>query len=157
MDDIVDKLTQLGVDVIIPLETERVVVRIEENRRSRLERWQKIARSAAEQSRRNIIPSIPGILDFKAALAQAKSADLKLIPTLDGERKNLKEALTGCSFKDIFVLIGPEGDFTAQEVGQAVNSGFDPISLGDSVLRAETAAIAVAGYLRFYLMPDHSY
>ena len=151
MDDIVDKLTQLGVDVIIPLETERVIVRLEENRQSRLERWRKIARGAAEQSHRNIIPSIPGILDFKTALNQSKGSDLKLIPTLGGARKTLKEAVAGHPATEIFVLIGPEGDFTPREVEQAVNAGFIPISLGDSILRAETAAIAVAGYLRFYL------
>ena len=82
MDDIVDQLTQLGVDAIIPLETERVVVKIEGNRESRLERWKKIARSAAEQSRRNTVPEIPGILGLKEVLSLAGDADLKLIPTL---------------------------------------------------------------------------
>ena len=148
MDDIVDRLTQLGVDAIIPLETERVVVKMEGNRESRLERWKKIARSAAEQSRRNTVPEIPGILSFKEVLALAGEADLKLIPTLTAERKTLKEAL-GRGFKDVLVLIGPEGDFTDTEVQQAVGSGFIPVSLGSSVLRSETAAVAVASYLRF--------
>ena len=149
MDDIVDRLTQLGVDSIIPLETERVVVKIEDNRQPRLERWRKIARSAAEQSRRNTVPEIPGILGFKEVLALAGDTDLKLIPTLTAERKILKEALGRDQFKDILVLIGPEGDFTDKEVEQAVGVGFVPVSLGGSVLRAETAAVAVASYLRF--------
>lgn len=149
MDSIVDQLTQLGVDAIIPLETERVVVKLEDNRQSRLERWRKIALSAAEQSRRNIIPEIPGIFGFKEALTLAGDSDLKLIPTLAGESKTLREALSSSRFKNVLVLIGPEGDFTDREVEQALNAGFIPVSLGDSVLRSETAAVAVASYLRF--------
>ena len=149
MDDIVDKLTQLGVDAIIPLETERVIVKLDDNRQTRLERWRKIARSAAEQSRRNSLPEIPDILGMHEVLALAGEADLKLIPTLSGERITLKEVLAGRQFKNVLVLIGPEGDFTNQEIGLALKAGFTAVSLGGSVLRAETAAIAVAGYLRF--------
>jgi 16S rRNA (uracil1498-N3)-methyltransferase len=149
MDEIVDRLTQLGVDAIIPLETERVIVKLEENRLSRLARWKKIARSAAEQSQRNSLPEIPGILSFKEVLALAGDADLKLIPTLSGVRVTLRNALNGPEFKDVLVLIGPEGDFTDSELDQALAAGFVPVSLGDSVLRSETASMAVASYLLF--------
>jgi 16S rRNA (uracil1498-N3)-methyltransferase len=151
MDDIVDKLTQLGADAIIPLETERVIVKLDDNRQDRLDRWRKIARSAAEQSRRNSLPEIPGILDFNEVLGLAGEADLKLIPTLTGERKSLKEASGAGGYKNILVLIGPEGDFTAEEIEQALKAGFIGVSLGDTVLRSETAAIAVASYFRFAL------
>jgi 16S rRNA (uracil1498-N3)-methyltransferase len=95
---------------------------------------------------------VPGILSFQEALDQSRSSTLKLIPTMEGARKSLREVLTGSPSQDLFVFIGPEGDFTPQEIVQAVKSGFTPVSLGDSVLRAETAAIAVAAYLKFALI-----
>jgi 16S rRNA (uracil1498-N3)-methyltransferase len=152
MDDIIDKLTQLGVDTIIPLLTERVIIKLESNQESRLERWRKIALSASEQSHRNTLPCLSRIMDFEEVIAQAGEYDLKLIPTLAGDRKTIKEILTKSSPISILVLIGPEGDFTPQEIGEAFQSGFQPVSLGDSVLRVETAAIAIASYLRFSLM-----
>ena len=96
MDDIIDKLTQLDVDVIIPLQTERTVVRFDrddprERRETRLERWRKIGRNAAEQSRRRSLPLITPVMVFSEVLEFSKSYGLRLIPTLTGERKTLKE------------------------------------------------------------------
>jgi 16S rRNA (uracil1498-N3)-methyltransferase len=152
LDDIVDKLTQIGVDTIIPLLTERVVTKPEEAQGSRLERWRKIARSAAEQSQRSTIPSIPGILSFNELLVESASYVLKLIPTLDGERLPLHQILVGKIPASALVLIGPEGDFTHNEVKQAVCAGFQPVTLGDNVLRVEVAAVAVAAYLKLALL-----
>jgi 16S rRNA (uracil1498-N3)-methyltransferase len=150
-DDIVDKLTQIGVDTIIPLLTERVEVRIAEAEGSRLERWRKIACSAAEQSQRNTLPSIPGILSYANILAKAAEYDLKLVPNLSGDRLPLHQALNGREASNILVLIGPEGDFTPQEIEQALTCGFQAVTLGENVLRVETAAVAVASYLRLAL------
>ena len=147
-DDIVDKLTQIGVDTIIPLLTERVEVRIEEAEGSRLERWRKIARSAAEQSQRNLLPSIPGIMSLTEIISKSAEYDLKLVPSLIGERLSLSQVLIGKKPAAVLVLIGPEGDFTPQEVEQAMTSGFQAVTLGENVLRVETAAIAVAAYLK---------
>jgi 16S rRNA (uracil1498-N3)-methyltransferase len=155
MDDVIDKLTQLDVDEIIPLETERGVVRLDESGlvvKERMERWKKIARSAAEQSRRNTLPVIPPVMNFTDILAFSGEYDLKLIPTLVSDSRPLKEVLAGIKPSSVLVLIGPEGDFTPQEVDQALGSGFIPVSLGHSVLRVETAAIAVAGYIKFTLI-----
>jgi len=151
MDDIVDKLTQIGVDSIIPLLTERVVVKADEAQGSRLERWQKIARSAAEQSHRNTLPVIPGIFCLNDLLTESAGYDLKLIPTLEGNRLSLRNVLLGKAPSAVLVLIGPEGDFTSQEVGQAVSAGFLPVTMGDNILRVETAAIAAAAYIKFEL------
>jgi 16S rRNA (uracil1498-N3)-methyltransferase len=151
MDDIIDKLTQLGVAGIIPLETERVIVKLDKNKKVlRQRRWEKIALSASVQSQRNILPVIEPVRDIKEVLSQSSSYDLKLIPTLAGKRKTLKEVLGQSRPKDILVLIGPEGDFTAQEVELAKKAGFIPISLGDLVLRVETAAVAVAAFIKLY-------
>jgi 16S rRNA (uracil1498-N3)-methyltransferase len=149
-DDIVDKLTQIGADIIIPLLTERVVVRPDEAE-AKLERWRKIARSAAEQSCRNTLPVITEILTLKDLLSKSAEYDLKLIPTLDGERRPLGNILPEKTPSAILVLIGPEGDFTPQEVEKAADAGFQPVSLGNNVLRVETAAIAVAAYLKLAL------
>ena len=151
MDDIVDKLTQLGVDSIIPLETERAIVKMDKNGPNRLERWRKIARNAAEQSRRNTLPLIPAAMSLPEVLAQSKNYRLKLIPSLAGDRKPLREILAESKPESVLALIGPEGDFTAQEIDQAIGAGFVPVSLGATVMRVETAAIAVAAYIRLAL------
>ena len=151
IEDIIDKLTQLGVDKIIPLDTERVVVRLgQDKKKARLERWKKIALAAVQQSQRNVLPVIEPVTKFKDLLRQTQDYDLKLIPNLESPaRKNLKEIFAqGCP-KNILVLIGPEGDFSPQEVRAALNAGFIPVTLGDTVLRVETAAVAVASFIKF--------
>lgn len=149
MADIIDKLTQLGVDRIIPLETERVVVKLEKNKKeARLLRWQKIALSAAQQSQRNTSPVIEPIKNIGEVLIKSENYDLKLIPTLTGKRKILKEVFIQIKPKNILVLIGPEGDFTDGEVDLAKKSGCIPVSLGDLVLRVDTAAVAIVSYIK---------
>ena len=151
MDDIVDKLTQLGVDRIIPINTERVIIKLDKHKASlRHERWQKIAINASKQSQRNIVPVIDQVKEFKDILRESGNFDLKLIPALIGERKTLREVFKNCRPKSILILIGPEGDFTEAEVSSAKNRGFIPVSLGELVLRVDTAAIAVAAFLKFY-------
>lgn len=153
MDEIVDSLTQLGVATIIPMETERVIVRLDEKRKeARLNRWRKIAQSAAQQSQRNSIPLVESVTSFASVLSHSQDYDLKLIPTLSGDRRHIREVLTD-SARNILVLIGPEGDFTPQETKLAREAGFIPVSLGDSVLRVSTAAIAVMSYISLSSSP----
>ncbi|MFA5411303.1 MAG: RsmE family RNA methyltransferase [Candidatus Omnitrophota bacterium] len=150
MDEIIDKLTQLGVERIIPILTERVVVKLDKQKKTaRTERWKKIAKSASEQSQRVRMPVIDPISDIEEVLSGAGGFDLKLIPTLLGERKPLKDVLPISKPAKILVLIGPEGDFTPEEVKAAVKTGCVPVSLGNLVLRVDTAAIAIAAYLTF--------
>lgn len=149
MDEIIDKLTQLGVDTIIPMRTERVVVKLNEERdRERVGRWRRLTQSAAEQSQRSNIPEVKGITEFSEVIAGSADYDLKLIPNLEGERKRLGEVITGSQSGSVIVLIGPEGDFTPEEVKKAVNAGFIPVSLGSLVLRVDTAAVAAAAFIR---------
>jgi len=149
IDDIIDKLTQLGVDRIIPLKTKRVIVNLDDKKRqTRLLRWRKIAQNASLQSQRNNLPIIDPVRDLKEVLSCAQEFDLKLIPTLFGERKTLKEILQKFQYKNILVLIGPEGDFTPDEVAVAKQAGSIAVSLGDLVLRVETAAIATLSFIR---------
>jgi 16S rRNA (uracil1498-N3)-methyltransferase len=151
-DEIVDKLTQLGASKIIPLVTERVIVRLDQKKENlRLNRWRKIAQSAAEQSQRKDIPVIEKVQKLKDVLAKSKDFELKLIPTLSGKRRSLREvfALTA-PLVNVIVLIGPEGDFSDEEIELAKAQGFIPVTLGDLVLRVDTAAIAAASFIRFY-------
>ncbi|MDD5038657.1 MAG: RsmE family RNA methyltransferase [Dehalococcoidales bacterium] len=150
MDDIMDYLTQLGVDTIIPMETERVIVKLEPAQKdTRIERWKRLARSAAQQSQRNSVPLIGPVTSIESVISGSQDFDLKLIPTLAGETRHIKEVLAESKVSNILVLIGPEGDFTPQEIELAKNAGFIPVSLGESVLRVSTAAIAVMSYIKF--------
>ena len=150
MDDIIDKLTQLGVECIIPLETERVIVKLNKQKKlERLVRWKKIALSAAKQSQRNKLPVVKPICGLKDAILNADDFDLKLIPTLEDNRKTLKVIFANAvKINRVMVLIGPEGDFTPSEVALAKDSGFLPTSLGKQVLRVDTAAIAVVSFIK---------
>ncbi len=148
-DEVVDSLTQLGVDAIIPVQTARGVVKLDEARQqSRLQRWTRIAHNAAEQSRRGSVPTIGPVMGFNDVLIRSEAFGVKLFPTLSGNRKELKEVLRGSHPHNVFALIGPEGDFTPQELGLALDAGFIPVSLGDLVLRVGTAAVAVVSYVR---------
>ena len=152
MDDIIDYLTQLGVERIIPMWTERVVIKLDDVKtESRLKRWRKIAQNAARQSQRSSIPLIEPVTRLENVISDSHDYDLKLIPTLAGERRLMKDAIAEARPNDIIVLVGPEGDFTSEEIELAQSEGFIPVSLGDTVLRVATAAVAVASYLKFAL------
>lgn len=152
MDDIIDHLTQLGVERIIPMLTDRVVVKLDTVAlESRLKRWEKIAQSSAQQCRRSNVPAISPVTDVKDIIKSARDFDLKLIPHLSDERTLIKDILARSRPKNIIVLIGPEGDFTPEEVSLALQNDFIPVSLGGAVLRVATAAIAVTAYIRFAL------
>ncbi|MDD5562058.1 MAG: RsmE family RNA methyltransferase [Candidatus Omnitrophica bacterium] len=150
MDDIVDKLTQLGVECIIPLETERVIVRLNKQKKTeRFRRWNKIALSASKQSQATRLTTVKPVSGLKDMLACVNEFDLRLMPTLEGKRKNIKEAIShGRNTKKIIVLIGPEGDFAPGEISLAEKAGFLPVSLGRRVLRVDTAAVAVASFIK---------
>ena len=150
-DEIIDKLTQLGVHRIIPLMTERVIVRLDKGKQgARHARWLKIAHSASEQSQRGTLPIVESVKTIKEVLSEASAFDAKLIPTLFGERKTLQEVFAHKKPRNALVFIGPEGDFTDDEVAIAVKAGCIPVSLGDTVLRVDTAALAVASFVKLY-------
>jgi 16S rRNA (uracil1498-N3)-methyltransferase len=151
-DDIVDFLTQLGVERIIPMRTERVIVRLDSVRaEEKHKRWEKIAQSAARQSQRSRIPIIDPVTDIEEVIKNSAGYSLKLIPHLSGERKLIRDVLAEVKPQNIIVLIGPEGDFTPGEVALALRNGFTAVSLGDTVLRVAAAAMAAASYIKFAL------
>ena len=146
MDFIIQKCTELGVSEIIPVITERSISKGEKTAR-----WQKIAIEAAEQSGRASIPKVASLIDFKSLLKKAKEFDLALIPWEMEKTNRLKTILQKSSFRNIIMLIGPEGGFSSQEVAEAKAAGFIPISLGKRILRAETAGMAMLSMMMYEL------
>jgi len=154
IDDIIDKLTQIGCDQVIPMLTERSIVRLNPAKAIvKHKRWQKIAHEASLQSQRSDFLQVSALKSFSDVLAGSSSQQLKIILTIscNKERLALKEALLSKKCSDILILIGPEGDFSDKEVELALHSGFIPATLGPQVLRVDTAAIAAASFARLFL------
>lgn len=141
---IIQKSVELGVYGIIPVEMKRCVVRLDEKKkRSKLARWQAISESAAKQSKRSIIPEIHEVVSFRKAIKIAKELDLVLVPYenekgMAATREALGEIKSGSS---VGIFIGPEGGFEREEIEIAESEGMRLISLGERILRTETAAI----------------
>lgn len=149
---IIEKCTELGVAEIYPLQTKRTEVILRaEKMVSKLKRFDAVALNAAKQSQRNVRPVIhPGVL-FQDLVKKEMSATLKIIPCLIQKRFSFYEALSNYpQAKNVCILIGPEGDFTSQEVEMAVTAGFVPVSLGETVLKVETAAIAAMSFINLF-------
>ncbi len=150
---IVEKCTELGVDEIIPMRTARTEVIWKGDRQERKgARYESVAVNAAKQSARLTVPVIHRQQEFKNVIASFGPDALRIIPCLTGERKGLKETLqTMHNVQQVVYLIGPEGDFTPQEVEAALKAGFIPVSLGETTLKVETAAIMVVGFTHLIL------
>lgn len=141
MDDIVRQATELGVTTIAPLTSDRTLLQPSSQK---LDRWRRIAQEAAEQSERQVIPTILDPIGFRAAIHQFES-DQRLI----GVTRSNAAALRSClrSGESIAMAIGPEGGWSAAEVEMAIAAGFLPVSLGKRILRAVTAAIVAIGLI----------
>lgn len=145
MDLIVQKCTELGIYNIIPMDTERVVVRMEKKNdfMNKVSRWKKIAQEAAKQSGRGRIPDISDPVKYDDAVENLKDYDLVIMPYEKEESTGLKEALR-CKNKinNVAILIGPEGGFTEDEVNKAKGNGAVSVTLGPRILRTETAGFS---------------
>ncbi|MEW5894136.1 MAG: RsmE family RNA methyltransferase [Candidatus Omnitrophota bacterium] len=154
---IIEKSTELGVDEIIPLNTERTEFRYSQERADKKsQRYRTVAINAGKQSRRRKLPCIREITPFKQALSLIDENTLALIPCLSGKRQPLFGSIKNNSKKKIFILIGPEGDFSDEEIRMAIEKKAVPISLGETVLKVETAAIAVLSFLHLYCEAEKS-
>lgn len=141
-DYVIEKATELGVAQIIPLVTKRTEVRLNKKRQAlKLVHWRNIAVNAAKQCKRATVPGITEIKTFKETLNLLGNYTLALLPSLIGERKTLKEILKSVHPDKILIFIGPEGDFTEEEISLAVKKGAVGVTLGNTVLRVDTAAI----------------
>lgn len=150
MDWIAQKATELGVSQIVPLVTERTIVKIRDEEK-RVTRWQKICREAAMQSNRPDIPAVGRIVSFKDFLQTPHSElpTMLLLPWEEGTEPIKRILRAQQNIKNIIVLIGPEGGFSAAEARMAQEKGFHLVSLGRNILRTETAAVAVLSMIGY--------
>ena len=150
---IIQKAVELGADAIIPVDTARSIVKIEEKKKeSKTARWQAIAESASKQSKRTSIPKVYPPMSFKNAIDFCKDLDLVILPYensfgMECTKDALKNIKSGMK---IGVFIGPEGGFEQSEVDLATENGAKVVSLGKRILRTETAAITALSMIMLY-------
>lgn len=139
MELIVQKAVELGITTIQPLITEHTIARAEQMDKKLL-KWQRIALEACKQCGQNYLPTILPVQKFSNWIEIRQSADLNLVAALLPTSLPLTEAFlakpTSASF-----IIGPEGDFSDPEYQQIIDAGYQPVTIGDIVLRVETATL----------------
>ena len=142
LEHVIQKATELGAYEIVAFPSARCVSRPDEKSlKKKLERWQKIAASAAEQSGRGRIPEVLVLPSFAAALERAGKADKALMFYENEHATTLRMALEGGSFETVSLLTGPEGGLEEKEVEQARSAGLQVCTLGSRILRCETAPL----------------
>jgi len=154
MELIIQKAVELGVYEIIPVASNRCVVKLDDNKaKSKVQRWQQIAESAAKQSKRGIIPKVGEVMSFAQAVECAGELDIKLIPyELAEGMDRTKEIISGLrAGQSVAVFIGPEGGFEEKEIARAMDAGIEPITLGRRILRTETAGFTVLAWIMYQL------
>lgn len=137
----IQKATELGVARIVPMVTERTVIREARLSEARLARWRRIAQEAAEQCERARVPAIAEPMAFAEACVDAAGADLAAIAWAREARLTLDQVMAGREVSSLALLIGPEGGFSPEELVTACGHGMIPFTLGPRILRAETAAV----------------
>ena len=149
MDLTIQKAVELGVTKIVPVMSERCIVRFD-GKKDRSDRWQKIALEAARQSGRDIVPVVTVPKTFADAVSEADE-QLKIIPWEEASGLTLKGVVSGKKPRSIAVFIGPEGGFTPAEADMARANDITPVTLGRRILRTETAGPAVLAMLLYEL------
>ena len=154
MEMILQKLTEVGVDEIILVQTKRTVVKVEDKKEDKkIERWERIIYEAAKQSKRGKIPKLRGILSFKEALSDMGKNDLNIAPYENERTKSIKQAIKGQDINNIGIFVGPEGGFEDTEIKDIEDIGGQSVSLGPRILRTETASL-VASSIVLYELSD---
>ena len=142
LEHVIQKATELGAYEIVAFPSSRCVSRPDEKSlKKKLERWQKIAASAAEQSGRGRIPQVITLGSFQEALERGKQADQALLFYENEHAVTLRMALEAAPWKTLSLLTGPEGGLEEGEVEQARVEGFRVCTLGKRILRCETAPL----------------
>ena len=146
MEWLLQKAVELGVDEIQPLRTRHTVVKAGEDKP---EKWRRLVLEACKQCGRKRLPVVREIVDFDQWVPGVESA--RVIASLAGRPGPLRQVLEAFPKpRELALLIGPEGDFSAEETSLALAHGWTPAGLGDTVLRSETAAVFCAGAVRFF-------
>lgn len=148
---VIQKATELGASELVCFPSARCVSRPDEKTiAKKLERWQKIAASAAEQSRRGKIPRVIALPSYQAALERAAQAELSVCFYENEEKLTFRAAIARKSpFRTAALLTGPEGGFEPEEVAQAASAGLAICTLGSRILRCETAPLCALSALMY--------
>jgi 16S rRNA (uracil1498-N3)-methyltransferase len=150
MDLVIQKATELGAAEVVPLISERTVVRVEAAEAAdKQQKWQRVAIEACKQCGQNHLPKVHKPVTLRRFFAHRPAQELLIIAAIEPGARGLKELLAGWGALNpdkpkpasVLVLIGPEGDFTPSEIGLAKSHGCQAMSLGPIILRTETAAI----------------
>jgi 16S rRNA (uracil1498-N3)-methyltransferase len=157
MEFTIQKVTELGVSEIWPLLCARCVVRLGDDRAGkRIDRWRRIAEEAAKQSQRSDVPRVRNVAGLDALLAETGRFDVVLVPWEEaastavgiGEALDAENATSDTS---VLVVVGPEGGFEPSEVAALEDAGARVVSLGQTVLRTETAAVVAVALTSYEL------
>ena len=140
--------TELGVSKFIPVISDRTILKPSPNK---VQRWRKIAAEAAEQSERQIVPKIIEPVKFTSAIDNTIPNQDKYICVARGDSPTLWNCLQRRSLSEIIIATGCEGGWTETEVQSAIASGYQPVSLGNRILRAVTAPIVVSSLVSCWL------
>lgn len=154
MEWIVQKAVELGAYSIVPFAAKRSVVKLDEKKAAKKQaRWQLIAKGAAEQSGRGIIPEVSTVRTFAEALGMAGDLDVVLIPyELEEGMKETARVLENIECgQSVGIFIGPEGGFEEEEVERAKAAGAHAVTLGKRILRTETAGLTALSILMYHL------
>ena len=152
MELIIQKAVEIGIYQIVPVLTERVVVKVDEkNAKKKTERWEKIAEQASKQSGRNIIPEVSTPIAYKDAIRMLETYDLIVIFYEKEQNKTLKELLNNLDKKpnNIAIFIGPEGGFSESEI--ELVKQFNLATLGPRILRTETAGLISTAVILYHM------
>ena len=142
LEHVIQKATELGAYEIVAFPSSRCISRPDDKSlKKKLERWQKIAAAAAEQSGRGMIPDVVVLGSYNQALERAGKSDLAILFYENEHATTLRMALTSCEYRSVSILSGPEGGLEAGEVEMAREAGLRICTLGKRILRCETAPL----------------
>lgn len=153
MELIIQKATELGVREIVPLVTERCIVKINDRKKEdkKIERWSKIAEEAAKQSKRGFVPAISPIMSFKEAIAHLADEEMVVVPYENEDNLGLKSVLKDSSAMKVNIVIGPEGGFEQSEIEALKDIDSHIVTLGPRILRTETAGFTASIIVQYEL------
>lgn len=149
---IIQKAVELGVSEIVPVITQRTIVKIDDKKAGKkIERYNSIALSAAKQSGRGIVPVVKPFLSFEEALFISKEFDMNIIPYEQAKGiEYSREVISQIKdVKRLGIFIGPEGGFAKEEINMAIAHDAKCITLGNRILRTETAGLATLSIIMF--------
>ena len=150
LEHVIQKATELGAEQIVTFPTARCVSRPDEKSlKKKLERWQKIAASAAEQSGRGVIPEVRVLPSYQKALEEASHADMPILLYENEHATTLRMALESKAYATVSLISGPEGGFEEKEVAQAQAMGIRVCTLGRRILRCETAPLCAVSAVMY--------